>query len=234
MGAFGRLTAGLAAGLLAGIVLAAPVGAQDAVTFATPEDAVAAYLQGVKDADAAEILGASAVDQMAAGVAFAAYIDRIQAWTMQAPAPATDPFLSDLTLAQQQGMLLGQVRNLVYGMLTDIDLSGGIVSPVDAAWAEALIDQLDMERLAGLAVGEVVLPNPELMAGDRYRESVAKQAAIWGADEMTERVATVTLDGTDWLVGFTLLRYGDDWRVAYQSSPIAGTPSTGAPMPVEE
>lgn len=234
MRAFGRLTAGLTAGLLAGMVLAAPVGAQDAATFATPEDAVAAYLQGVKDADAAEILAASAVDQMAASVDFAAYIDRIQAWTMMAPAPATDPFLSDLTLAQQQGMLLGQVRNLVYGLLTDIDLSGGIVSPVDAAWAQGFMDQLDMARLGGLTIGGVVLPNPELMAGDRYKETTAKQAAVWGADEMTERVATVSLEGRDWLVGFTLMRFGDDWRVAFQTSAIGGTSANGAPMPVGE
>lgn len=233
MRAMGRLSMVVAGGLLAVVAAAGPVAAQGAPSLATPEDAVAAYLQGIKDSDAAEILAASAVDQMAANVDFVAYVDRIRAWTMQAPAPATDPFLTDLTLAQQQGVLLGQARNLVYGLLTDLDLSGGVIAPVDAAWAQGVIDQLDLAHLDGLTVGDIVAPDAELMAGDRYKENAAKQAAIWGADELTERVATVSLDGTDRLVGFTLFRYGDEWRVAFQASALAGTPSTGAPMPVE-
>lgn len=234
MRGIGRLSMTLATGMLAVVALGAPAVAQQPMTFATPEDAVAAYLQGVADADAAEVLAASAVDQMATNLDFPAYIDRLQAWVPQGPAPATHPMLIDFTLAQQQGMLLGQTRNLVYGLLTDLDLSGGIIAPADSAWAQALVDQLDLARLSGLAVGGIVPPDPDVMASERYLDTMAKQAAVWGADEMTERVATVSLEGRDWLVGFTLMRFGDDWRVAFQTSAIGGTSANGAPMPVGE
>jgi len=57
--------------------------------------------------------------------------------------------------------------------------------------------------------------------------------AVQGADELTERVALVMLEGQGYLVGFTLLRYGDGWKVSSQSPPLAGTPSTGVATPVD-
>lgn len=228
------LSMGLAAGLLTGALGGVPALAQDTSSgLATPDDAVRAYLQGVADADAAQILAASAVDQMATGVDFTAYIDRLQAWTLFAPAPATHPLLTDFNLAQHQGLLLGQAKMLIYGLLTDLELDGSTIAPVDAAWADALVAQLDLTRLAGIEVGDIAFPLPDMAQNERMLASAAKQAAIWGADELTERMAQISLEGRDWLVGFTLLRYGDEWRVSSQSSPLGGTTSMGTPTALD-
>lgn len=198
--------------------------------FETPEAAVQAYLAGVKDADLGQVLASSAVTELAARVDFVAWVDRIRAWMpFQAPAPATDPFLVGLTQAQQTAQLLGQTRMLVYGLLTDADLEGAPVM-ADGAWAETFQAQLDLSRLAGLTVGAIAPSDPEHMASDRYKEAMAKQAVVWGADEITERVAAVALEGREALVGFTLIRYGDAWKVLSQSSPMANLPVTGAPV----
>ena len=37
----------------------------------------------------------------------------------------------------------------------------------------------------------------------------------------------------DWLVGFTLMRFGDAWHIANQTSAIAGLPATGVPAPLD-
>ena len=228
------ISMGLAAGLLAGALGTLPAPAQDtspAGGLATPEDAVRAYLQGVADADAAEILAASAVDQMATGMDFTAYVERLQAWGFFAPAPATHPLLTDFNLAQQQGLLLGQAKMLIYGLLTDLELDGSTIAPVDAAWADALVAQLDLTRLAGIEVGAIAFPLPDRAKDERILANAAKQAAIYGADELTERMAEISLEGRDWLVGFTLLRYGDVWLVSSQTSALGGTPSFGTPLP---
>jgi hypothetical protein len=225
----------MSAGLLAVTALAGPVAAQEASpSVATPEGAVEIYLDAFKARDLDTLLDVSAAEEIGEQVDFVAYVDRIRAWLpFQAPAPATDPFLVDLNRMQQAAQLLGQTRMLTYGLLTDVQLDGATVAPVDAAWAEAFMAQLDLSRLDGLEVGEIALPDPEIMGSDRYQEVMATQAAVYGADEMTERVATVSLEGQDWLVGFTLMRFGDAWQVSSQTSVIAGLPVTGVPVPVE-
>jgi hypothetical protein len=235
MRAIGRWRVTLAAGLLASVMVGAPGAAQGpSPSTSTPEGAVRIYLDAFKERDLDALMSVSAANPVAEQVDFTAYVERLQAWLpFQAPAPATDPFLVDLNRVQQVAQLLGQTRMLTYGLLTDAQLDGSTVAPVDAAWATSFMSQLDLTRLDGLEVDSVVEPDPELMAGERYREVMAKQAAVYGADEMTERVATVSLEGRDWLVGFTLMRFGDAWHIASQNSVIAGLPATGAPTPLD-
>ena len=57
---------------------------------------------------------------------------------------------------------------------------------------------------------------------------------MYGADELTERLALVAWNGKDYAVGFTLVRYGSDWKVLNQVSSLAGTPVTGAAKPVTQ
>ena len=221
----------VAIALAVGVGGTAPVMAQDASPapgFATPEEAVRAYLAGVADADMAQVLASAAIDEAAEGFDFVAYTERLRAWLpFISPAPATDPFLVEMNRAQQTAQLLGQTRMLVYSLLTTEDLEGGTVAPVDGAWARAFIDQVDLSRLAGLYVVAVMPADAELQALQRYLDNAAKQAATQGADELTERVAVVLFEDQGYTVGFTLLRYGDGWKVASQSSAIVATSVTG-------
>jgi len=53
---------------------------------------------------------------------------------------------------------------------------------------------------------------------------------VYGADESTERVALFSFEGQDHYVGFMLLRYGDNWKISRQDSPLAGTNALGVPQ----
>ena len=61
----------------------------------------------------------------------------------------------------------------------------------------------------------------------RYLENAARLASIYGADESTERVALFSFEGNYYYLGFTLLRYGDNWKISSQTSPLAGTSALG-------
>jgi hypothetical protein len=64
----------------------------------------------------------------------------------------------------------------------------------------------------------------------KYMENAAKMAKIFGADESTERVVLVSLDQNYYYLGFTLLRYGGNWKISGRNSHLANTDALGTPQ----
>ena len=202
---------------------------------ATPDDAVRAYLAALAGADIDGILSATAIDEMSAGFRFDLQSDRLQAFQpMNMLGPNDDPFLEDLDRAQLTWQILSQVRAFTYGLLSDIDMDGVMIVPFGKEEADAFAAQVDPSQLASISVVAVQFPNPEFEQNARYLENNAKMAAIYGADEVTERVATFDYGGELWQVGFTLIRYGDAWKVMRQAAPLANLPVTGVPQRVSD
>lgn len=75
-------------------------------------------------------------------------------------------------------------------------------------------------------------PNVSAAKSEQHRTNLARNAAFVGANEATDRIALIAFEGQHYIVGFGLLRYGADWRISAQASPIAGTPAFGAPLKV--
>lgn len=225
----------LVVALMIGALALVPVGtsAQDQADAATPEAAVTAYLGAVAANDVEAILAATAVDEMATGFDFAASSDRMGALNLVfSLAPSEYPMYAEMNRYQQAAQILGQARNLAYGLLSDETIDGRIIAPVDEARITAFVASVDPERLNGLSLLDIRAPEPEAAADERYLEGTARQAAIHGADELTERLALVELDGETYGVGFTLLRYGDAWLVSAQTSVLGGTSLLGTAEPM--
>ncbi len=152
---------------------------------ATPEDAVRDYLAGVAQADVSKILDASAIDEMSAGFRFDLLADRLKAMNLTGSlAPAEYPMFVDMNRAQQAATVLGQVRSLVYSLLSSEQVDGSIIVPADKARADAFIKQVDPSRLSGLAVADIRFPTPRVEHDPTYLANRAKQAAMYGADEI--------------------------------------------------
>lgn len=199
-----------------------------AETYVTPEDAVAAYLDGIAQQEIAKILGASAIDQPAANFDFVGYVERLQAMPLMiSPAPASDPFLVAINRARRENEILSAVRNFAYSLLTGEEIDGSMIANPEPERVQAFVEALDPSRLAGIELVQIGAPMPDLLNSDRFQENAVKQARIYGADELTERVALFMFEGKPYLIGFVLLRYGDDWRVMYQNSNLGGTSAMG-------
>jgi hypothetical protein len=219
--------------LSAMLVIAAPGQSLAAAGAATPEDAVRAYLAGVVHADANAILEASAIEEMATGFRFDLLTERLNAMLPTTTlAPANYPFYADVNRATQSSLLLGQARNLMYSLLSFETIDGSVIAPVEAARAATFVEQVDPARLANLEVLDIRPADPYFAEKPVYLENTAKQAAVYGADEQTERVALVSLDGATYAVGFTLMRFDDSWKVSSQVSNLAGTTSLGTALPM--
>jgi hypothetical protein len=203
-----------------------------AAGFATPEEAVREYLEGVAHADVEQILSASAVDQMQRGYRFDLMVERLNSFQPMVDGPVHAPFFADIQRADWQSDLLFQVRWLAYSLLTPEPLSEQLedlvpLYEVDAAWAAGLMAELDPARLSSLVVVDIRLPEPDLFRSAGNLTGMARRASVYSADELTERVALITFEGDLYAVGFTLLRYRDSWFVSFQSSPLSGLPSHG-------
>jgi hypothetical protein len=117
------------------------------------------------------------------------------------------------------------VKILVYSLLApDIKLDGSVIL-TDATGAGKYAAELDLSKLAQLKV--VKIGTPSVLSNQKARDNEASNAHVYGADEATERLVLLNFGADDYGIGITLFRYGDNWKVVSQSSPLAGTTSTG-------
>lgn len=203
-------------------------GSRSAPIYSTPEAAITAYLDGIKQQNVSAIFTASAIDEPAEQFDFQAYADRLQAMPLvTSPAPAEYPFYAEMNRVRRQNEVLSQVRNLAYSLLSTETIDGSIIANPGSERVQAFITDVDPSRLGGIELVEIGAPSPDLLSSTRYQENAAKQAAIYGADELTERVALLSFEGKHYLLGFTLVRYGDGWKVMSQTSNLAGTSALG-------
>ena len=77
---------------------------------------------------------------------------------------------------------------------------------------------------------KIGIPDKALMDNPKNLENESKLAIIYGADESTERVALFLFEQNYYYLGFTLFRYGENWKISDQISQLAGTNILGAPQ----
>jgi hypothetical protein len=207
------------------------LGAAAAADAKTPEDAIAAYVAGVAARDFDGILATTALDEMSANFDFVTYVDRIQALTPFAPAPSSDPLFIAINKADLTAGIARQVKFLAYGLLTKSDILKSQTTTMDEAGAQQFVTDVNLTPLSDIKLDKVGVPNPTRMKTDLYKKNAALFAKVYGANEFTERVALISFAGNDYLLGFSLLRYGVIWKISSQSSPMAGTDTLGVPAP---
>jgi hypothetical protein len=225
----------LAAGLLGIGPIATAQDQTSNVSFKTPEEAITFYMQAVAQGDVPQIMQACAINEMSENFRFDLYTNRFQALMLQAPAPSDYPFYAEMNKAQFSWQILFQARNLAYGLLsTETELLDGYTVRIDTEGTIKFMEEVDPERLARLQVTEIGVPSPELMYTERNQENFNMQAQIYGADELTERVVLFLFEGDYYYVGFTLLRYGENWKISSANSVLGGTNALGTPQKTTE
>ena len=201
---------------------------------ATPEDAVRQYMAGVAANDINRVLDACAIDEVAAHFQF-----DLEAVRLQAIVPTTFllpsgyQFYAGLNRYGQAYQIFNEVRGLAYSLLSSQPVDQ-VIAPVTADQAQQLVKDLDPSRLAGLTVVSIKFPIATLATDAHALSNFAAQAKVYGADELTERLALFQLNGQYYDVGFTLVRYGNDWKVMNQISNLANTSATGAAQPTTQ
>ncbi|MCB0126546.1 MAG: hypothetical protein KDE58_30020, partial [Caldilineaceae bacterium] len=133
---------------------------------------------------------------------------------------------------QLTAQILSRVKLLTYSLLSEEPVADAAPIRIDAARSTHFLTAVEPQRLATLTVEQIALPNVTVMASELYQENTARAAAVYGADEWSERMALIGFAGDTYLLGFTVVRYGESWKISEAVSPLAGTNPLGAAEPL--
>ncbi len=188
-------------------------------------------MQGVAQADTSKILQSCAINEMSEKFKFDLYTERLKALLpSQSLAPASNPFYVETNKTQLSAQVLGRIKILVYALLSNEKVDdGSVISNIDTERINSFMKDVDPKKLASLKVEKTSPPNKTQMNSASYQNNATQNALVYGADESTERVVLFSFAQNYYYVGFTLLRYGDSWKISSQTSALAGTNALGAP-----
>jgi hypothetical protein len=215
-----------------------PVLQNSNTVFQTPEDVIIHYFEGLAQSDMDRILAACAILEMAEKFRFDLYTERVGGFEpVLSLSPTNHPLYVESNKLQLFSQASNRVKMFTFGLLSpETGNPGNGFSPLDSEQATRFVQEVDPQRLSGLELKEIGLPDKTLMSSAEYMENAAEIAKIYGADESTERVALFLFEQNYFFVGFTILRYGENWKISSQTSPLADISSLGMPQPttVEE
>lgn len=207
------------------ILLSACAFAQDApryegVGFATPEEAVQAYLDGMRDADLSQMIGAFAVETYVDHYDFQAQLERLRAYmiNLEMHFPNDNDLMRALNVESRKNQIVNGITYQQFALLApEWDISAPLTFGTDdtegipelmAQFAAAA--EFDMSGLTfvGFFAPETLA---ELYLSERNQENMAKQATVCGMDELRSMVAGFSLGGEQYLLCCDVGRYGDAW-----------------------
>ena len=207
--------------------------------FSTPEEAVTAFLSGLRSQDLNKALSAFAWEQCSVGDRFREILLSSSAYRYEGwPAfPGNAGLLSDI----DNGLLLCRrvnVLSLSFAKMTfPEDTQKGEDRPVHLLRsgyikteeeADALLASFDLsllDRLAGM--DHIRVLSPEEATEGRYSNSkgvnkaLERSRILYGAEEICERAACFTLGGQEYICAPMLGRYGQSWYVVDLFGPLS-------------
>ena len=216
------------------LATAAPTA--EVLTLESPEEAIGLYFDGIVRHNLQMTLQACAIEEMATHFDLAQSVERLGGMMNPASslAPADYPFYVEINRQKLSSNIANQVNMLALSLLSGEAVSATPLFDVDANRVDAFVGAVDPARLAAIRVAQIRLPDAEVMQNPAYLESTARSGAVLGADEATERVVLFAFEDKMYFVGFTLLRYGDRWKISSQSSPLGNTDPLGTPIETTE
>ena len=197
-------------------------GAIEGPGFDSPEEAVSAYLEALKNGDAEGMLSTFAIETYVSEMDAQAYLERMWAFTPGdfRGAPVSDPYLRQIVVYQRQAELANELyRQYLFYSWPEAygEFSADALRLNGEAEVEAFLSALSASTftstLGSLEIVEFVEP-AEL--SDKYlnesnQQNIAKQVASYGCDELVSVAVKLDIGGEEWYQCMNVARYGEKW-----------------------
>jgi hypothetical protein len=196
--------------------------------FETPEAAIRHFTERLAANDLMGAFEACAINE-ADKFDFIAYSRWINAMLLiQSDAPSQSPVFAQINCVKKMSFLAQQVKIMMYSILTDEKIDGKTIFQPGDDRIEQFAKNADSRRLAGLKVVKIELPiSAEILNSERARTYALREAKIYGADDMTEKIVVYQLGPNYFVGGMHLLKYGKYWRIVSLNSTYANMSVVG-------
>ena len=203
--------------------------------FRTPEEAVAWYLDGLKNLDFEQMLGAFAWETMISHLSVKDYLLRLNAYTSSAVPQF--PGESDMARTVNLEAMREQEADLIYrsleGMLYNDQYALGsvqdgitVILRDEDSIREYMqsFDFRELDKLAGMT--NIRFPSVEAatggsFSGEEIQKFIDRQYAWYGADEIVAVPAVADIGDEKLFVAPTAARYGDRWYLVTLNSSVS-------------
>ena len=195
--------------------------------FSTPEEAVTCYMEGYKNLDFDQILGAFAWETQASHASMQMYAERIRSYS-PAAMPRMPSFSKFVERVNVDALRSSQVR-YIYAALDNYILGedapqGMMISLNKPEDVEAFMQKFDNGKLEKLALmANIRFVSPDLFTNNLYsmetnQDNLKKQTAYYNADEVVNIVGLADVGDETFFCCPTVARYGDRWYLVSISS----------------
>ncbi len=207
--------------------------------FATPEEALTCYMEGFKNLDFSQILGAFAWETQIERMSFQTYYERIMAYS-PATMPRMPSFNDFMLSANVESLRSSQVRYLyaaIENYVLGDEAPNGRTIVFDKDDPEAIpsfLAKFDNGRLDKLTrMTNIRFLSPDEVTENRFsmemnQQSFKKQTAYYNADEAVNIIGVADVGNETFACCPTIGRYGDRWyvlSVGSMTSMILGIPT---------
>ena len=194
--------------------------------FDTPEDAVACYMNGLKNLDFEQMLSAYAWETLASHYSVEKFLQRIKAYipTSYVRMPAANDFMVSATLHSLRAAEVRMIYNALEAYILGEDYPDGKAIPLQEKDVEAFLQKFDNGKLEALTgMSDITFLTPDSVTDNKFsleqnQEALKKQTAQYGADELVNIVATAFVGDGTIICMPTVARYGDRWYMVSVNS----------------
>jgi len=186
--------------------------------FDTPEAAIRAYLEGLRDSDLDRMISAFAVERSAENLDFEAYVEWLQIYTPEMGMPNVNELVTAMNVETRRAHVVDMITQQ-YFLLCFPERDMAETQTVEDAstftsqFTEALnAPDLQTLELLGFIPPEL-LDVDERYASEGNQEHIALLVEIAGADQLESRVAVFELNGNKHLLFVETINYGGEWFV---------------------
>ncbi len=209
--------------------------------FATPEEALTCYMEGLRDLDFEKMLSAFAWETQMEHYDFQKYFERLQVYqpTMRPRMPSVNGFMFSANVNvvrfYQADLIYRSVERYILGDdAPQLVNTGTITFRKDTDDVAVFLQKFDNGRLEKLTqMKNIRFLSPDEITDGKFsldvnRKNFIKQTAPYGADEAVNLVGVADVGDETLYCCPTICRYGDKWylvSVGSMASMILGVPA---------
>ena len=192
--------------------------------YASPEEAILAYAQALKQADVDEIIATFAIETYVEHFDLTAYIENtgVYSYGISQPIPSADAYTAELNRVARQYQISKNLTNMYMSMgkvenfFTPITFNGDPYGK-----PSELVDDLViynwMDMLSKLEIGQVLTVDDLALDSEGLSKTLENQKKYLCCDELVPLAVELTMDGEDYFLCVDLACYDGIW---YNCNPM--------------